>query len=329
MPGIQRVSEQYGFLHDPEFRRRVAGPVGREAVCSQCGEAFNPTDDDDLVHIERQDGTPCGGHGQMKGQWQSSRRQSADTDYDNPSPIMGLVQHPQTGVHKKTYDTGYSLVVRRDHDGTGSQNWGQHTWQLVSPQGETVSDGRSEGSKRAEQDGDAAHWQHRNMKTSSRVGLSSKRPYTSSVGSTGRGRGRVMGFDDEDDYYGDDDGNGSPNVFNWVQTDWINPDDPDDPENEPLPSGRRATPQTHMLQDTAGNTNELMAMVHPDGAWDVNYADRGGLTPVGSGDSGGHDAALQAVRQNGNIGNVTDPRNHEEAKAAHASGAPLGEGDWD
>jgi hypothetical protein len=36
-------------------------PVAWHATCGQCGEVFNPADPADLVHLEREDGQPCGG----------------------------------------------------------------------------------------------------------------------------------------------------------------------------------------------------------------------------------------------------------------------------
>jgi hypothetical protein len=44
-------------------------PVGIEARCTVCGETFNPSDEDDTEHAERADGTPCGGRGEITGQW--------------------------------------------------------------------------------------------------------------------------------------------------------------------------------------------------------------------------------------------------------------------
>ena len=43
--------------------------IAMEASCTKCGETFNPADEDDLEHIERVDGTPCGGAGEMVGEW--------------------------------------------------------------------------------------------------------------------------------------------------------------------------------------------------------------------------------------------------------------------
>jgi hypothetical protein len=40
-----------------------------EAVCRTCGETFNPHDEDDLVHLQRNDGEPCGGQGDLMGYW--------------------------------------------------------------------------------------------------------------------------------------------------------------------------------------------------------------------------------------------------------------------
>jgi hypothetical protein len=36
---------------------------GFEGLCSKCGEIFIPADFDDLEHLEREDGTECGGPG--------------------------------------------------------------------------------------------------------------------------------------------------------------------------------------------------------------------------------------------------------------------------
>lgn len=48
----------------------TARPVGREAICRKCGEAFNPADEDDLIHLVRaSDETECGGQGDMVGGW--------------------------------------------------------------------------------------------------------------------------------------------------------------------------------------------------------------------------------------------------------------------
>lgn len=43
--------------------------TAREAICEKCGEVFNPVDDQDLEHIEKSDGTPCGGQGELTGSW--------------------------------------------------------------------------------------------------------------------------------------------------------------------------------------------------------------------------------------------------------------------
>lgn len=42
-------------------------PHIREARCGECGEIFNPVDDDDLIHGARGNGDPCGGRGVMLG----------------------------------------------------------------------------------------------------------------------------------------------------------------------------------------------------------------------------------------------------------------------
>jgi hypothetical protein len=34
-----------------------------EATCRKCGETFIPFDEDDLIHVETEDGEPCDGEG--------------------------------------------------------------------------------------------------------------------------------------------------------------------------------------------------------------------------------------------------------------------------
>jgi hypothetical protein len=48
----------------------------REACCAACSERFNPADDDDLIHLEREDGTACGGQGQMTGYYAQNAREA-------------------------------------------------------------------------------------------------------------------------------------------------------------------------------------------------------------------------------------------------------------
>lgn len=48
---------------------RRHGHVGLEAQCGTCGEHFVPADENDLVHLERADGSPCGGSGTILGEW--------------------------------------------------------------------------------------------------------------------------------------------------------------------------------------------------------------------------------------------------------------------
>ena len=40
-----------------------------EALCTKCDERFNPADEYDLTHIEKEDGTECGGRGVLMGLW--------------------------------------------------------------------------------------------------------------------------------------------------------------------------------------------------------------------------------------------------------------------
>lgn len=41
-----------------------------EARCTRCGETFIPDSSDDLEHVAREDGQPCGGTGEITGSWQ-------------------------------------------------------------------------------------------------------------------------------------------------------------------------------------------------------------------------------------------------------------------
>lgn len=55
--------------------------IGYEALCIDCGESFNPHpseysnddqavfSDEDLEHYQREDGSPCGGRGELVGEW--------------------------------------------------------------------------------------------------------------------------------------------------------------------------------------------------------------------------------------------------------------------
>lgn len=41
-----------------------------EARCTKCGETFNPHDEDDTIHVMREDEvTECGGEGEIVGEW--------------------------------------------------------------------------------------------------------------------------------------------------------------------------------------------------------------------------------------------------------------------
>lgn len=44
-------------------------PISYEARCTRCGEHFCPADEDDLEHVERVNGEPCGGEGILLGAW--------------------------------------------------------------------------------------------------------------------------------------------------------------------------------------------------------------------------------------------------------------------
>lgn len=40
-----------------------------EAECRKCGETFNPSDVEDIIHVIREDGSFCGGTGDIQGEY--------------------------------------------------------------------------------------------------------------------------------------------------------------------------------------------------------------------------------------------------------------------
>lgn len=40
-----------------------------EAVCGECGETFNPADEQDTIHGAKESGDECGGQGVIQGEW--------------------------------------------------------------------------------------------------------------------------------------------------------------------------------------------------------------------------------------------------------------------
>jgi hypothetical protein len=46
-----------------------------EARCTKCDELFNPADEEDLIHVEQEDGTPCEGQGILMGSWHFGNNQ--------------------------------------------------------------------------------------------------------------------------------------------------------------------------------------------------------------------------------------------------------------
>lgn len=43
-----------------------------EAQCSRCGETFNPADEHDLIHLQTEAEEPCGGPGEIVGEWRNT-----------------------------------------------------------------------------------------------------------------------------------------------------------------------------------------------------------------------------------------------------------------
>lgn len=50
-----------------------------EARCGEDGETFHPVDDDDTIHLAREDGTECGGQGTIRGEWRAPFPHTDDT----------------------------------------------------------------------------------------------------------------------------------------------------------------------------------------------------------------------------------------------------------
>ena len=76
MPGYRECGcYDYGdipFLHTIDCilkRDSQSSLISREARCQDCGEIFNPVSNEDLEHVERLDGEPCGGQGILSGGW--------------------------------------------------------------------------------------------------------------------------------------------------------------------------------------------------------------------------------------------------------------------
>lgn len=60
-----------------------------EARCERCRETFNPDDEEDLIHVQRDDGTECGGEGVITGEWHP------DLPKPWPTPPVMLHSHLQ------------------------------------------------------------------------------------------------------------------------------------------------------------------------------------------------------------------------------------------
>lgn len=55
-----------------------------EARCKTCAETFNPDSPTDLEHVQRVDGTPCGGRGLLLGVWQQTKSLPGPQRGDQP-----------------------------------------------------------------------------------------------------------------------------------------------------------------------------------------------------------------------------------------------------
>lgn len=53
-----------------------------EATCGKCGETFIPSDVQDIIHTTKEDGTFCGGTGQIEGEYGSPSPYEEEYDSD-------------------------------------------------------------------------------------------------------------------------------------------------------------------------------------------------------------------------------------------------------
>ncbi len=57
-----------------------------EARCRKCGEHFNPNNEDDLIHLMRDDEvTECGGQGDLLGEYLSSPSEPSEREITIPT----------------------------------------------------------------------------------------------------------------------------------------------------------------------------------------------------------------------------------------------------
>lgn len=68
---IEELQEHLGvvlgdLVELEEETRRKELPVHLLATCTRCGESFVPADEQDLVHLVREDGEECGGRGELE-----------------------------------------------------------------------------------------------------------------------------------------------------------------------------------------------------------------------------------------------------------------------
>jgi hypothetical protein len=86
-----------------------------EAVCGKCGDTFNPGDEDDTIHLVREDGTECGGQGTITGEWGGTPKKQ----YLSALPYDPTDRKPPRGTPQRVIDLG-PVDRRYDHPGNGA-----------------------------------------------------------------------------------------------------------------------------------------------------------------------------------------------------------------
>lgn len=81
-----------------------------EAKCGLCGETFNPVDENDLMHMEKEDGTACEGTGELVAEYKTMRgtaKKSAATEQDY---LAGVTKAARLKAGDHVYTPGRSWV---------------------------------------------------------------------------------------------------------------------------------------------------------------------------------------------------------------------------
>jgi hypothetical protein len=88
-----------------------------EALCGKCGETFLPADAQDITHMGKQDGSFCGGTGDIQGEWFTfppSRPFLIELEHGYAIGLTGI-----GGVHREmNYDQTMEGILPTQGEGT-------------------------------------------------------------------------------------------------------------------------------------------------------------------------------------------------------------------